>query len=34
MFSVLCQYIIQLLSGVTFAVRVVGIFAVFVVVLC
>lgn len=26
MFSVLCQYITQLLSGVTFAVRVVGFF--------
>lgn len=34
MFSVLCQYITQLLSGVAFAVRVVGFFAVFVVVLC
>ena len=33
MFSVLFQYITQLLSGVTFAVRAVGFFAVFVVVL-
>lgn len=32
MFSALCQYITQLLSGVTFAVRVVVLFAVFVVV--